>query len=157
MLRPKNDLLFVIILTLLLVVPFINKAFHIDDTAIIYAAKGATTINWYGLPQNIRALSDSPFISHYIALIIKATGESEFWLHSFFLIFLVIATISMYFLSKRFTTQPLISTLFLVSAPVFIVSSTNIMPDFALFTFYMAAICIFIYGIEYYVGFFLAT
>ena len=117
----KYGILSIMILVLLLLISFATKAFHIDDTLVLYSARQITktslsgfpdtVINWLGIPQNIRTLSDSPLITRYAALIIGATGESELWLHIFFLIFPIIAIISMYFLSKRFTGYPLISTL----------------------------------------------
>lgn len=154
----KHKLLFVIISTLLSLTPFLTKAFHIDDAIIIYFARQIiktsflgfpdTAVNWLGIPQNLRALSDSPLISRYAALIISITRENEFWLHLSFLIFPIIAAISMYFLSKRFSKQPLLSTLLLTSTPAFMISATNIMPDLALFALYLAGICVFIYGID---------
>lgn len=152
-----RPLIFVIILILSLLATFLNKAFHIDDTLVLYSAREVlkspiylcnTMVNWYGTSSPLRLSSNPPLISFYTALIIKVIGENSVWLHIFFLIFPIIITISMYFLSKRFTSFPLISTLLLVSTPAFIVSSTNIMPDVALLAFYLAAVCIFIYGID---------
>lgn len=157
LLIPKYKLLFVIILTILLLIPFLTKAFHIDDTIVIYSARemqkipfhlSGSTVNWQGRPQTLRSLSDSPLISYYTAFLIKIKGESELWLHIFFLVFPIMTIISMYFLSKRFTLHPLISTLLLVSTPAFLVSSTNIMQDAALLSFYLAAVSTFIYAID---------
>lgn len=158
MLRPNRNLLFIIILTLLILTSFIGKAFHSDDVIMLYAAKKILktpllsyfngTINWYGMPQSFQLLSDSVFIPYFIAFIINLIGESELGLHIFFLIFPIITIISMYFLSKRFTSNPLISTLLLISAPAFIVSSTNIVADISLLAFYLMGMCTFIYGLD---------
>lgn len=148
----------IIILTLAALLPFVNKAFHIDDTTLIYCARqilktpllsySDATTNWFGFPQSLWLFTDAPLLSYYVAFVIKIMGENELWLHIFYLIFPVIAIISMYLLSKRFNIPALLSTLLLVSTPCFMVCATNIMPDVALLAFYLTTVCAFIYGID---------
>ncbi len=149
----------VMILTLVALLPFANKAFHIDDTAIIYSAReilisplswlSDASINWFGTPQPLRHIIHPPLVPYYTALIIKTIGEGEYGMHLSFLIFPVIAVISLYLLGKRFTDEqaPLIVLLF-VFTPAFLTSATNIMEDIPLLALFLASLSCFIYGLD---------
>lgn len=152
-----KEVIILIILSILILAPFLNKAFNLDDTVELYLARGmlnnpvdfsGVTINWSGSQESILALSDSPLISCFMAFIIAFLGEKELWMHLVFLIFPLSAVISMYFLSRRFNRYPLFSTLLLLCSPVFIISATNVVPHIAGLAFFLAAITAFIYGID---------
>lgn len=155
--RQKKELGLIVILILIILLPFINKAYHIDDTLVLYPARQILKsplrplnfdVNWYGLPRSMWEEGNPPLLFYYPPLITYFLGEKEIWLHFSFLIFPLIAGIAMYFLGKRFTKNSLFSTLLLIATPAYLVMSTNIMLDVPLLAFYLAAVATHIYGVD---------
>lgn len=143
----------VVVLVLAFLLPFVNKAFHIDDTLVIYPARQILKspmrpfdfeVNWYGEPQSMWELTNPPFVFYYLAPIVSLFGEKESMLHISYLIFAVVAGISMYWLGKYFTKSPLACALLLVATPAFLVSATGIMPDIPFLAFYLSAAAVYI-------------
>ncbi len=153
-----RDILIIVSLALALSLPFINQAFHIDDTNFLYITKQILKdplrpysfgINWRGTEERaFDILANPPLCPYYYALIINIFGESERVLHLAHLIFITLSAVFMYYLAKRFTKSALICSLFLVSTPAFMVMSHTIMPDITLLAFYLAGITLFIYGLD---------
>jgi 4-amino-4-deoxy-L-arabinose transferase-like glycosyltransferase len=165
----KRDALIVLGFILIASIPFINKPFHIDDP--YYIAIGENILHhplqpFYGNvglvdqdfltfekigkdPNTFEGMSHPPLLPYFIALVASITGNiAERSLHVFYILFTTLAAVSAYFLGKRFTRYPLISTLFLVSSPIFILSSQSIMTDMVMLAFYLSAMYSFIYGID---------
>ena len=124
---------------------FVNKAVHIDDHFTISIAK-AVNENFLNVPKVF--FSNPILLGYYYAPIIKLFGEEEIWLHIFYFPFTLLAIISMYSLSLRFTGKSLLPTLFLVSTPAFIVMSQDIMLDIALLGFFLGSVALFTYGLD---------
>lgn len=153
-----RDIFIIILVAAAFSLPFIDQAFHIDDTNFLYITKQILNdplrpysfdINWRGTDERaFDILANPPLCPYYYALVIKTFGESECVLHGACLVFIVMCVVFMYFLARRFTQNPLISTLLLISTPAFMVMSHTIMPDIALLAFYLAGITLFIYGID---------
>src|SRR5947209_19117400 len=80
-------------------IPFTNKAFHIDDTLFIYAARQIQEdpinfygflVNWYGAERGMWwTMQNPPLASYYIAVASSLFGESEPALHLAFLLLAV--------------------------------------------------------------------
>lgn len=148
----------IILFAILTGIPFINQAFHIDDTNFLYITKQilrdplrpySFNINWLGKEDYaFNILCNPPLGPYYSALIIKVFGESERILHIAYMLFTLLSGIFMYFLAKRFTRQALVSSLLLLSSPAFMVMSHTIMPDVALLSLYLGGISLFIYGFD---------
>src|SRR3989338_4391086 len=156
----RRDLLFLIIFTLILTVPFINKPFHIDAPAFIapYKTIFKTPFNPYGFSESFQGqqvdffknMPHPPFISYFISLIIYFSGgASEIIIHTFFFLFPLIAVISMYFISKTATENPLIPTVLLLITPVFLVESSQVTSDMPFLALLLFSIATYIYGIKY--------
>jgi 4-amino-4-deoxy-L-arabinose transferase-like glycosyltransferase len=156
-------------ITLILMVPFMNKAFHIDDVYFLEIAQniqrtpmdpfsGATTLvdqdyatfQRFGVkPNTFATMSHPPLVPYYIALTIWLTGTIREWmLHFSFLIFPLICCFSMYSLAKVFTTSPFVATLVLISGPIFVVNSQNLMTDVPMLSFFLCALALFISGVN---------
>ena len=146
------------ILTILILTPFINKPFHIDDALFIASAKHILKapfnpygfeINWVGSPQSMwNATANPPLNSYILAGAIGVFGESEISLHIVYLVFAIVAVLSFYFITTRFTSVPMLATLFFLSTPVFLISATNVMADIPLLAFMFVAIFFAIKGID---------
>ena len=156
----KQDLLILILLTFILTIPFINKPFHIDGPAFIipYKAIYIDPFNPYGFREMFqgeqieffKSMPHPPFTSYFIALIIYLSGGmSEIAIHSSFLIFTFTAVISMYFISRTITENPLIPTILLLITPAFMVESSQVTSDMPFLSFLLLSIAAYIYGIKY--------
>lgn len=155
--RPEYAVL--LILILLLYLPFVNKAFHIDDVAFINISK---MFGWNPLQANP---SDYPYcgniikgllpyeITHpllipwFIKLSSHLFGEHELSLHLCFIFFPIIALLSMFQLNRalfRESSGALGSMIFLASIPAFAVNAGNIMTDVPTLAFLLLAILLFV-------------
>src|SRR3989338_2093466 len=155
--KDLHNVLIIIFFVFISSLPFINKAFHIDDTAYIYVARQiikdpfhpySFNLEWSSETGLATHITNPPLISYYIAIIMLLFGSSELILHSFFIIFPLIAGISMFYIAKKFTNKPLASALFLVTSVAFVVNAHNLMLDIPFLAFFLLSIVFFIYGID---------
>jgi 4-amino-4-deoxy-L-arabinose transferase-like glycosyltransferase len=141
--------------------PFLNKAFHIDDTLFVYAARQIQknpldfygfTVNWYGTempmggdlenPEQEGVMQNPPLASYYIALIAAILGWSEPALHLAFLFPAVAAVWGTYYLAKSLCRHPVLAALATLLTPAFLVSSTNVMCDTLTLAFWVWAVAV---------------
>ena len=119
--------------------PFANKAFHIDDTFFLYIARQICAhpanpfgfrMNWYGSEGPVFAIANSgPLTSYYLALAASCLGWSEPALHIAFLVPAVAAIVGTHFLATRLCAQPTLAALATLFCPAFLVCSTSVMAD----------------------------
>src|SRR4030042_529904 len=126
--------IFVAIITIVCLAPFINKAFHIDDTLFLWSAK--------------QIQKNPPITCYYIALTAWLFGWSEIALHLAFLIPVAAVALGTYYLAERLCSRPVLATLAAVLTPGFLVSSTNIMCDTMMLAFWVWAVFLWIRGVE---------
>ena len=146
------------ILLVISLAPFANKAFHVDDTLFIYSARHIThdpfrpydfTVNWTGFKEPAWSANRNPPVSSYIlSVLIKIFSEREAPLHICYIIFPVICMAALYYLSGSFIKNKALACLFLFISPGFFVSSTNLMSDIPQLAFYLAALAFYIFGFE---------
>ena len=127
------------LIILVATVPFLGKAFHIDDPLFIWAGRHMCThpldpygfdVNWYGSAMRMADVTKNPpLASAYITLLSSIFGEREFWLHVGFLAQAVAVVLGTYTLAQRFCQQPFYAALAALFTPVFLVSSTTLMCD----------------------------
>ena len=143
-------LVWVIAACIACLVPFVNKAFHIDDTLFIYAARQIQAdpvnfynfwVNWYGTALPMwETMQNPPLASYYIALAASLFGESEVSLHLAFLLPAVAAVWGTYRLAEQFCSRPALAALATLLTPAFLVSSTNVMCDTLTLCFWVWAV-----------------
>ncbi len=153
-----NTAIIPVVITVVCLVPFANKAFHIDDPMYIWAAKHIQnnpadfygfTVNWHGTEMPMAEVNKNPpLVSFYIALVAWLFGFSEIALHLTFLIPAVAVTLGTYYLARLFCSQPVVAALAAVLTPVFLVSSTNIMSDTMMLAFWVWAMVFWIRGLK---------
>ena len=140
-------------------VPFINKAFHIDDPLFLWMAQQILhhpwnpygfSVNWYlsAHPMSV-VMQNPPLNSYYIALIGSMFGWKEPVMHAAFLLPASAAAIGTLFLARHFSPSPLVATMLTILTPVFLVSATTIMCDVWLLVFWVWAIYCWIRGLEH--------
>jgi len=146
------------LLTVLCLLPFVNKAFHIDDTVFLWVARHIQahplnfygfTANWYGTEMEMALINQNPpLVSYYIALAAKIFGWGEAPLHIAFILPAAGVTVGTYFLARCLGGLPSIAALTAALSPVFLVSSTNVMSDILMVCFYVWALYFWIHGIH---------
>ena len=130
-------LVWLLLVTTALLLPFINKAFHIDDSLFLWTAEHLQknpgnfygfTVNWYGteLPAG-EAFNNPPLTSCYIALVASVIGWSEPALHLAFLLPTLLLVAGTYILARNYCSRPALATLVCIATPVFLVSATTVM------------------------------
>jgi 4-amino-4-deoxy-L-arabinose transferase-like glycosyltransferase len=159
----KNDesvrqIVFLIAVSLACLLPFINKAFHIDDTLFILASRHIQshpldfygfTVNWYGEAMPMyEVMKNPPLTSYFIGLVATFAGWSELALHVSFLIPALGVVIGTYYLAQQFCSRSLTATLVGILTPVFLVSSTTVMCDIMMLAFWVWAVVLWVRGMN---------
>jgi len=146
------------VVTLMCLVPFLDKAFHIDDPLFIWSAKQIQVkpadfygfdVNWYGTMRRMSEVTKNPPLTcYYMALAGMLFGWSEIALHTAFLVPAVLAVMGMYYLARQLCSRPVMAALAGLLTPAFLVSSTNVMCDTMMLAFWVWAIALWIEGIK---------
>ena len=155
---PVRDLLIIVLAVLLLTLPFINKAFDWDDREYIEFAQvfqdnpsqlHLENLDYKGNFYEQFRTTHPPGVSYYLALWISlGFAISEPLFHGVFILFPLLAAISMYALARRFTRHALIGTLLLLFTPGFIVTSHSLMGDMPGMAMWLLATALFVYGCD---------
>jgi 4-amino-4-deoxy-L-arabinose transferase-like glycosyltransferase len=146
------------LLTLLCLLPFIGKAFHIDDPLFIWAAQHIAKhpldpygfkVVWYTTQMPMSEVTKNPPLgAYYGALIGSIAGWSERAMHIGFLLPALTLVLGTYYLARRFTQSAWIAAAATLLTPGFIVSSTSVMCDTMMLAIWVFAILFWIKGLE---------
>ena len=156
--RARRDVLLLVAITLVALLPFVGKAFHIDDPLFLWAGKQIQaepldpygfTVNWYGVPLRMSDVTKNPpLASYYIAAAATLFGWGEVPLHVAFLVPALAVVLFSYLLGRRFTGRPLLAASFVLAMPVFLVSSTSVMCDVWMLALWLASIWLWVTGLD---------
>ena len=154
----KNTAIIPIIVVIVCLLPFLNKAFHMDDPMFLWAAKQIQdkpadfygfSINWYGYSMPMSEVTKNPpLTSYYIAMAASMFGWSEPVLHIAFLIPAVCAALGTYYLAKELCPRPVLAAVSTVLTPAFLVSSTNVMCDTMMLALWVWAVFLWMRGVK---------
>ncbi len=131
--------LWLALITAVCFLPFIGKAFHIDDPLFIWVARQICDhpldfygfeVNWYGRMQSVAAITKNPPGGAYLlALLGTCFGWNEWALHGGFVLVSVAAVLGTYRLARELTPHPVLAALCGLFTPVFLISGTQVMCD----------------------------
>jgi len=134
----RRGLAITVAMALLVGVPFLGKAFHIDDTFVLTVSAQIlreplrpfnAQINWSHDPLPIfERTKNPPLLSYYLAPFIAFFGHSEHALHGAMLPFLVMLATGAALLGRWFWVGEWWPMLFVMFSPVVVVSG-NVMRD----------------------------
>jgi len=156
--RTLWELLFLVAVILLLTVPFLNQAYQLDDREFIEFGRAQlehpfqfylTDYDYAGAFYKLFQTTHPPVLSSLIATTIWLTGnEAEPLLHGAYLIFPLLAGVSMYSLGRRFTGRALAASLLLVTTTGFLVTSHTLMGDLPGLAMWLASISSYVWGVD---------
>jgi len=151
-------LIFLIGILLLCSVPFLNKAYSIDDPLFLWSAKHIQdapldpygfNVNWYSREMPMSFVTKNPPLAcYYIAAAASLFGWDEAAVHAVFLLPAIAVAIGMYLFAQRYCHHPLIASLAAILTPVFLISSLTIMCDVLMLAFWIFAVYFWIQGLE---------
>jgi 4-amino-4-deoxy-L-arabinose transferase-like glycosyltransferase len=154
---PKQALI-VSAATLLVLAPFLGRAFNIDETLFLKLAHHlhgepwdfyGFSVNWIGISQQMFDVTRNPPLGgYYLAAAAALFGWSEWALHAAFLLPAIGATLGVLCLARRFCERPIEATLIGVLSPVFLMSSVTVMCDTLMLCLWCWAIVCWLRGIE---------
>ncbi len=137
--------------------PFVNKAFNVDDPVYIWIARHiqrnpldffSFNMNWRGVLEPVWRFNENPPLSsYYIAAVAGLFGWSEAALHMAFFAFAVAAAIGTYYLARELCQRPLTAALAGALTPVFIISATTVMSDMMMTAFWVWAVFLWMRGL----------
>ena len=146
------------LLTILFLVPFSDKAFHVDDPVYVWVAQQIhrTPLDFYGFEKfwagtvaPVWATNENPpGTSYFIAFAAILVGWSERALHLAFLVPAVGAILGTYVLAKRTCPYPFFAAITVLVTPAFLISSTQLMCDTLLLCFWVWGVVLWINGLE---------
>ncbi len=145
-------------ITAAVLMPFLDKAFHIDDPLFLWMAQQITkhpldpygfSVHWSASPEPMwKVMQNPPLCSYYIAAIGSLAGWSELAMHLAFLIWPILSILATFAIARRFCREPLMVALLTVFTPVFLISATNIMCDVMLLALWLWSIECWIAGLK---------
>ena len=150
--------LLVLVISILCLVPFLTKAFHIDDTLFLFIARQihvdpmdfyGSAVNWNGAEEPVSVINKNPpAVSYFIALVTWILGWGEIPLHLAFLMPAAGFSLGTYCLARMLCTRPHLAAVTAALTPAFLVSSTNVMSDVMMMAFYVWAAALWLLGLE---------
>ena len=146
------------ILPVLLLLPFVGKAYHIDDVMYLWAAQQIQStpadfygfiINWYGYEQLMHeANQNPPLLSYYLAFVTAITGWSEISVHFWLLVPAVLFSLGVLNLAKILSLPQVPAVLITILSPVYLISSTTVMTDVTMSAFFVWAVWYWLRGMS---------
>jgi len=154
----RRDNLVLIAATLVCLVPFLGKAFNIDDPMFLWVAKHIVghpldpfgfNVNWGGGPNPMfLQTKNPPLFCYYLALASRLVGWGEVGLHTLMLVPAIAAVLGVHQLARRFCGNPLQAALICLLTPAFLVSSTSVMCDVPMLALWIWAVVLWVRGLD---------
>ncbi|MGA3283832.1 MAG: glycosyltransferase family 39 protein, partial [Verrucomicrobiota bacterium] len=130
--------------------PFINKAIHWDDALYVWTAEWIQKhpADFFGFNVNLLTTAipmwvanwNPPLMSYFLAGVASLFGWNEIALHLACLAVAFMAATGIYSLAQMWCERPLLATVIAIFTPVFLVSSTTLMCDVPMLTFWIWAL-----------------
>lgn len=148
-----------VLCTIALLAPFLDKPFHIDEPLFVWAGKNlhknwydffGFDVNWNGFLQKMHEVTQNPPLAcYYLAAAAKLGGSwNERWLHAACLLPATGTVLGTWALARRQCERPLLASLIVATSPVFLISASSVMCDVLMTCLWMWAIVLWISGLE---------
>lgn len=149
-------LLLVLAVVLLLRAPFLNQAVQGDDVYYLAGAEHAQIEPLH--PINVRYVFQGdevdmeghphpPLNVWFLGLLLAVVGDiREVPFHAAYILFSLMAAVSMWSLARRFSPHPLWAALLFLATPAFVINGNSFESDIPFLAFWMAGIALFVAG-----------
>jgi hypothetical protein len=148
--RPGADRVFAIVLPMVLLLPFLGRAFHMDDSLFMWTARHIMTepldfygfdVNWYGLVQPMHEVNmNPPGVAYWLALAGSLLGWSEPALHGAMLLPAAALSLGVCELARRTGAHTWVAVTALIACPVFLTTAGSVMTDIPMTACYVWAV-----------------
>jgi hypothetical protein len=149
-------LLLVLAVVLLIRLPFLNQAVQGDDVYYLAEAEHAqidplhpTHFRYVFLGDmvDMRGHPHPPLNAWFLGLLLAVLKDiREVPFHAVYILFSIVAALSMWSLAKRFSPHPLWATLLFLAVPAFVVNGNSFESDLPFLAFWMAGVALFAAG-----------
>lgn len=146
------------LLVLLCLLPFLNKAFHIDDPLFLWSAQWIQShpldfygraVNWNGTLAPMAVVNNNPpLTAYYIAGAAALVGWKEVGLHLAFLVPALATVLGTFALARQFCSRPVLAAAATFLTPAMLVSSSTLMCDVMMVAFWVWALVFWCRGIQ---------
>ena len=154
----RSDLTWIVLVSVLLSLPFLNKAFHIDDPVVLQCVKKILAnpldpfggeFDWFGVTLPFwQVTTNPPLLSYYLAPFVWIFGYSEIILHAAMMPFLAGVLAGCLALSRRFCRSlHWLPVLMIVTSSAVLVSP-NVMRDIPALALICVGLAIGIRGLD---------
>ncbi len=148
----------VLLVTLVALLPFLSKAYTIDDTLFLWLAQHIQSspldffgfdVNWYGTPMRMHEVTKNPpLVGYLIAATAWLHDYQELRLHAVFLLPALAAALGTWSLARRLCAHPLEAALVGILTPVFLVSATSVMSDISMLALWCWSLRLWLAGMD---------
>ncbi len=145
-------------LTIACLLPFSGRAFHVDDTLFVMAARqivrhpldpyGFSLIWNTSLERMADVTKNPPLACYYGAAVGRIAGWSERAFHLAFLVPALALVLGTYRLAKHFTRFPILAALATILTPGILVSACSVMCDTMMLALWVWAVILWIEGLQ---------
>lgn len=142
----------IVAVVLLLRIPFLNQAIQGDDVYYLAGAQHAQIEPLHpnhfqyvfrDIPVDMRGHSHPPLNVWFLALLLATFGEiREIPFHAAYILFSLIAALSMWHLAQRFSPHPVWAALLFLAVPSFVINGTSLESDVPFLAFWMASMAL---------------
>ena len=149
----RRGLLLVLLAVVAIRLPFLNQAIQGDDVYYLAAAEHAqidplhpnhVKYVFLGDEVDFRGHPHPPLDAWFLGTLLALLGDiHEAPFHAAYIVFSVIAALSMWSLARRFSLQPLWASLLFLAVPAFVVNGNSLEADLPFVAFWMAAVALF--------------
>ncbi len=153
----KKNFFVILVVVLIISVPFLNKAYHIDDPVVLHVTKVILEhpldpfhgdIDWFGYVAPLwETTTNPPLLSYYLAPFAAYSDYNEIVLHTAMMLFLFMLAWSMVRLAERFTHGGYWPLLFVMTSTAVVVSG-NVMRDVPAAALGTMAVTLFVLGTD---------
>jgi hypothetical protein len=153
-----RQIVVVSLITAACLLPFVGKAFSVDDPLFLWAAEQIRQhpldaygfdCNWYGTSQPMwQATHNPPLASYYVAAVSRAFGMSEAVLHLAFIVPAIGVVLAAWRLARLLAANGIFAALLTLWMPTFLASSTSVMCDVLMTALFAWAVALWIDGLQ---------
>lgn len=142
----------------LVLLPLLNKAYHVDDPLFVWTARQILNepLNFYGFFTNwgrsqtymYSIMQNPPLLSYLLAPVGAVLGWREPVMHLSMLLLTMFTCAGTYMCARRFCSRPFLAAALAVASPGFLVSASQVMSDIPMVGCWAWAVYFWMRGID---------